>query len=148
VLVDQTPKMVNTDDWDLGFYGLSWETLDPFVASFPNGVVAFHAPPPPEVLAVVAADAATPYPFDLTRDLLRDHAAQDWRDVVPRLTVPVLAVGGRHSPVWPVASTEWIGRTAPLGSTVVLEDSGHAPHLSQPTEFNTVLIDWLTALAH
>src|SRR5205085_909190 len=139
-------KMVNDEDWDLGYYGLTWETLDAFVQRFPDGVSAFHVPPPTDVLAVLMADPGPPYPYPETRSLLRDHAVQDWRDVVPRLNVPLLAVGGRHSPLWPAASTEWIGGHAPHGTTVVLDGSGHAPHLSEPELFAKTLTTWMEQL--
>jgi non-heme chloroperoxidase len=143
VLVDQTPKMVNDETWDLGMYDLTWEGLEAFVRTFPGTVSAFHTPPPPHVLALLAPDLATPYPFDRTRALLRDHASQDWRDVVPRLGCPVLAVAGRHSPLWPTASSEWIATQAPSGSLAVLEGSGHAPHLSEPELFAKTVLTWL-----
>ncbi|MGZ6804898.1 MAG: alpha/beta fold hydrolase, partial [Nocardioidaceae bacterium] len=50
VLVDQTPKMVNEDGWQLGYPGLTWETVDAWVRAFPAGVTAFHRPPPDELL--------------------------------------------------------------------------------------------------
>jgi pimeloyl-ACP methyl ester carboxylesterase len=146
VLVDQTPKMVNDATWTLGMHGLTWDALDDFVSTFPGTVSAFHAPPPAHVLAVLAQDAASPYPYDQTRALLRDHASQDWRDVVPRITCPLLAIAGRHSPLWPVASSEWIATHAPRGELAVLDDSGHAPHLSEPELFSKTLLTWIDDL--
>jgi non-heme chloroperoxidase len=137
VLVDQTPKMVNEGDWDLGFFGLTRDTVADWVAAFPAGVEAFHQLPPPEVLAL-AADGP-PFSVDDTRALLRDHTEADWRDVLPRTTVPVTAVAGRHSPVWPWESSAWMAEAAPLGRLVVLEASGHVPMLEEPEAFNAVL---------
>jgi pimeloyl-ACP methyl ester carboxylesterase len=139
VLVDQTPKMVNEDGWDLGLHGLTRDTLEAWLAAFPGGLVPFHRVPPPEVLEL-AVDGE-PFSVDGTRALLRDHAEADWRDVLPRTTVPVLAVAGRQSPVWPCASSEWIAQTAPQGRSVVFEECGHAPHLELPEEFNALLLE-------
>jgi pimeloyl-ACP methyl ester carboxylesterase len=91
----------------------------------------------------VLAAMARPYPFDTTRALLRDHAVQDRRDVVSRIDVPVLAVGGRHSPLWPVESTVWIAERAPRGELVIMESSGHAPFLEEPDAFNRALLRFL-----
>lgn len=140
VIVDQTPKMLNEDGWSHGFYDLTRDTVEAFVQRFPDGVSALHAPPPPEVLAMLAADPAPPYPMDDMRDLLRDHSLADWRDVVRRVPVPLLALAGRHSPLWPCSSSEWMADNAPRGELVVLEESGHAPMLSEPAAFADVLL--------
>lgn len=137
VLVDQTPKMINEDGWDLGFVGLTREGAEAWVRAFPEGVQALHRMPPPEVLA--GASDGPPFSIDETRDLLRDHAFADWRDVVPRVDVPVMAVAGRQSPIWPWQSSAWIADSARDGHLVVLDDCGHAPMLEQPEAFTAAL---------
>ena len=137
VLVDQTPKLVNEDDWDLGFFGLQRAGLDDWVRSFPDGLNPFHTVPPPELLGLMADGPE--FSVDATRALLRNHAEQDWRDVVERLPVPLVAVAGRHSPVWPWQSSAWMAEHAPDGRLEVLEHSGHVPFLEEPAAFNEVL---------
>jgi pimeloyl-ACP methyl ester carboxylesterase len=137
VLVDQTPKLVNEGEWELGFHGLRREALDAWVAAFPDGLDPFHTLPPPEVLALTTGGPA--FSVDDTRPLLRDHAEADWRDVLPRVDVPLLAVAGRHSPVWPWESSAWMAEAAPHGSLAVLEESGHVPFLEAPAAFNALL---------
>lgn len=146
VLVDQTPKMVNDASWQLGLRDLTHATLEDFVAGFPGALSAFHTAPPAHVLAMLTSDPAPPYPFDRFRALLRDHATQDWRDTLERIGCPLLVVAGRHSPLWPVASSEWMAERAPLGELVVLEGSGHAPHLSEPELFAATLLGWMEGL--
>lgn len=136
VLVDQTPKMINEDDWELGFYDLRRDNLDQWVRDFPGALVPFHTTPPAEVLGLMAGPE---FSVDDSRDLLRDHAVADWRDVVRRCDVPLLAVAGRHSPVWPCASSEWMASAAPHGSVAVFEQSGHVPFLEEPDAFNDLL---------
>ena len=138
VLVDQTPKMVNEGDWQLGFRGLTWDTVDAWVRRFPEGVQAFHTTPDPEVLAL-AADGPE-FSIDETRSLLRDHTCADWRDVLPRTTVPVTAMAGRHSPVWPWESSQWLADAAPDGRFVRFEHSGHVPMLEEPEAFTDALL--------
>jgi pimeloyl-ACP methyl ester carboxylesterase len=139
VLVDQTPKMVNEGDWDLGFYGLTRDSLEGWVAAFPDGLVPFHTMPPAEVLSV-AVDG-DPFSIDDTRALLRDHAEADWRDVVARVDVPLVAVAGRHSPVWPWQSSAWMAEAAPQGELAVFEQSGHVPFLEEVDAFNALLVE-------
>jgi pimeloyl-ACP methyl ester carboxylesterase len=138
VLVDQTPKMVNEDGWDLGFHGLTRDTVDSWLAAFPGDLVPFHTVPPPGVLAVTVD--GEPFSVDDTRALLRDHTEADWRDVVQRADVPLLAVAGRHSPTWPWESSAWMAEHAPQGALAVLEESGHVPFHEEPDAFNALLL--------
>lgn len=139
VLVDQTPKMLNEDGWDLGYYGLDRQSLDSFISTFPPpDANPFHTLPAPDALALMSD--GTQFSIDDTRALLRNHAEADWRDVVARIEVPLTAMAGRHSPLWPCESSEWMAQTAPLGRSVVLEGSGHVPFLEDPEAFNAALL--------
>ncbi|MDP9102181.1 MAG: alpha/beta hydrolase [Actinomycetota bacterium] len=137
VLVDQTPKMINEDDWELGYVGLTRDGAEEWVGRFPEGVRALHVQPPAEVL--VRTQDGPPFSVDDTRALLRDHTFADWRDVVARVDVPVTAIAGRESPVWPWQSSAWLAETAPDGHLVVIDDCGHAPMVEQPAAFNRAL---------
>jgi pimeloyl-ACP methyl ester carboxylesterase len=139
VLVDQTPKMVNDDEWQLGYNGLTWDGAEDWVRAFPAALNPFRTMPSAEVLA--AAAEGPEFSIDETRDLLRDHTYADWRDVVRRLDVPVTAMAGRHSPVWPWESSQWIADNAPKGRLVVFEESGHVPMLEEPEAFNAALLE-------
>jgi pimeloyl-ACP methyl ester carboxylesterase len=138
VLVDQTPKMVNDDEWQLGYRGLTWDGAEDWVRAFPAGLNPFHTMPSADVLAAIADGPE--FSVDETRALLRDHTYADWRDVVRRVDVPVTAMAGRHSPVWPWESSAWIADNAPKGRLVVFEESGHVPMLEEPERFNAELL--------
>ena len=58
--------------------------------------------------------------------------AEDLRDAIPAITVPLLAIHGAQSRVYPPATGAWIARTAPEGQARVLAGCGHAPHLEDP----------------
>jgi len=137
VLVDQTPKMVNESGWELGYRGLTWDNAEAWIRAFPQGLQPFHTVPDAEVLATT--QDGPEFSLDETRALLRDHTYADWRDVLPRTTVPVTAMAGRHSPVWPWESSAWMAEAAPLGRLVVFDNSGHVPMLEEPEGFNQAL---------
>jgi pimeloyl-ACP methyl ester carboxylesterase len=137
VLVDQTPKMLNEGDWQLGFYGLTWDNVEPWLRDFPDGLVPFHRVPDAELLATLADGPE--FSVDDTRALLRDHTLADWRDVLPRVTVPLTSMAGRHSPCWPWESARWMAAAAPVGELVVFDDSGHVPMVEEPEAFNEAL---------
>ena len=148
VLVDQTPRMINEDGWDLGMYDLTRDTLEEFLPMFGSAEwmtgSRFRRPntiaPSPAVLPLLIESMQTPYPHDQVRALLRDHALQDWRDVLPRIDVPTLVVGGRHSELWPVEHAEYMAAQIPNAELRVFEGSGHAPMWTEPDAFNETVV--------
>lgn len=154
VSVDQTPRMLNGDGWDLGFYGFDRAVAGSFFATeIPQtgrGAGSERTAAALQALAARlggdSAAAAAQLSTGLhptTMPLLQDHALQDWRDVVARTDVPVLAVAGRQSQFWPAEHAEAVAAMAPLGRAVVLDDCGHAVNLDQPARFAEVLLDLL-----
>jgi pimeloyl-ACP methyl ester carboxylesterase len=81
-----------------------------------------------------------------TAPLLRDHAQQDWRDVIARLDVPQLMIAGRQSQYWPCEHAAAAVAGNPLGRSVVVEDAGHAVDLERPEPVNAALLDFLEEL--
>ena len=138
VPIDQSPKMVNEGDWSYGFYDLTRESLDDFVTGFPNGLNPFHNPNDLAVRTMLAGH--TDIEMDVLRPLLRNHAEADWRDVFPRVAVPLLAIAGRHCPLWPYESSAFIASAAPQGELLVCEESGHVPFLEEADKVNAALL--------
>ena len=148
VTVDQTPKMLNDETWPYGFYGLSRENIGTFFAAgipdtgrgragdrregFSKLVALLGAPPP-------FADPNTP-PM---RALLQDHAGQDWRDVVARVSVPALFLAGRDSQVWPCEHATASAASNPRATAIVFEDCGHAANIDQPEQTNAAILEFL-----
>jgi non-heme chloroperoxidase len=151
VSIDQTPKMINDDDWPFGFYGLTASNSGTF---FAHGIPATHRgrtvdPASPALQRLVQRVGVEGLPGHLrpeTLPLLHDHAHQDWRDVVARVDVPVLMVAGRESQFWPCEHAEAAVQGTPYGQTVLVEESGHAVNFDRPDEFNDVLLAFLGEL--
>jgi non-heme chloroperoxidase len=150
VSVDQTPKMVNGDGWDHGFYGLTHANSGTFFdAGIPDTGRGFtREQMMPGLLRMVelAGPDGLPGPRPETAPLLRDHAQQDWRDVVARLDVPVLMVAGRDSQFWPCEHAAAAVAGNALGRAVVLEDCGHGANLDRVEEFDAALLAFLREL--
>lgn len=58
--------------------------------------------------------------------------AEDLRDAIPALTVPLLALHGAESRVYAPETGRWIADHAARGSVRVLPGCGHAPNLERP----------------
>ena len=52
-------------------------------------------------------DSFLTLPLQHSSTLFYNHCSQDWRDVIPRINIPTLVVGGRVSLI-PWKSQEWI----------------------------------------
>lgn len=137
VSVDQTPKMVNADDWAYGFYGLIWENVGTF---FDQGIPATDRGNPPYTEEMATLRASLPGPGPETKPLLRDHAFQDWRDVVARADVPILFLAGRDSQFWPWEHATAAAALNPRVTATVIEECGHVVMADQPERLSAELV--------
>ena len=77
--------------------------------------------------------------------LLYNHATQDWRRVIPRITVPTLIVGGRASVV-PWKSQEWIKSQIKGSRLEIFEESeggNHFMFMENPDKFNRIVREFM-----
>jgi non-heme chloroperoxidase len=152
VVVDQTPKMLNDDSWPYGFYGYDASNAATF---FDHGVPQLDGGRTVDRSGAAGArlaerlggfpafrDSAAPE----TLPLLRDHALQDWRDVVRRFPLPLLMLAGRESQVWSCEHAEAAVAGSVAGRAMVIEDAGHAISIDQPDRFNEVLLEFVADL--
>lgn len=150
VIVDQTPKMLNTRDWPHGFYGYDESNADTYFAtSIPDtgrGTPLWRRGPRLVrlVRAMQGADRVLT-PGELT--LLNDHAKADWRPVIAECPVPVLFVAGADSEFWPSSHATAAAGLAKRGEAAVIRNDGHAANIEQPTDFNRGLLRFLARVA-
>lgn len=140
VPIDQTPKMINEDGWEWGLYGLTRDSVDEFVAGFPGAHQPFHRVTEDALRTMLSGQ--TQIDMDVVRPLLRNHTEADWRDVLPKVDVPVLAIAGRHCPLWPCESSTFIAEAVPDGRALVCEESGHVPFLEEADVVNAALAEF------
>jgi len=77
-------------------------------------------------------------PREYATALLYNHATQDWRKVIPRITLPTLVVGGRVSVV-PWKSQVWIQKQVAGSSIEIFEENeggNHFMFMENPDKFN------------
>ena len=151
ISIDQTPRMVNADDWRFGFYGLTEDNLGGF---FAHGVPATHRGRPPEKslpriaeLQALVGEALLFHPLTVeSRPLLDDHARQDWRDVLAAPSAPILLLAGRQSQLWPCDHASAAISSNPLGRSAIIEDAGHSTNVDQPQAVNAEVIKFAREL--
>ena len=148
VIVDQTPKMLNSDDWAYGFYGYDASNADTlFATGVPDpGRHSLASKGPVRIARLVkamdlkAARAAFT-PAELA--LLNDHAQRDWRPAIAATRMPVLFVAGRESDFWPCEHAAAAASLTPRGESAIVEKAGHATNIEQPSAFTAGLLRWL-----
>ncbi|RFA08610.1 hypothetical protein B7R54_04730 [Subtercola boreus] len=170
VIIDQTPKMLNTTGhpgeagWPCGFYGYTEANRHTL---FGSGVPETgHGTPPQKrgrrIVRMLGATGSGGSPVsvltsalrsvlakhELTTgelELLHNHAVADWRDVIAASRLPVLFIAGRESEFWPAghaAASALLGGN-PAACSIVIENAGHATNLEQPDEVNLAVLEFL-----
>ena len=90
-----------------------------------------------------AIDQNLKFPRPYAARLLYDHATNDWRDVIKRINIPTLVVGGKTSLVgW--KSQQWIAAQIPGAKAVIFEEAeggNHFMFMENPTKFNQLVAD-------
>ena len=154
ILVDQTPALTAWPGWtaeekatmcaDDSSAMFDWpaqlvgsdgvKTTEEFIA---RQLKAF----PPEVRAW-ALEENLKFPRPYAARLVVDHLAQDWRDVVSRINIPTLVVGG-----WSNAkSQEWIGAHIPQSRVEIFDEAEGGSHfmfMENPLKFNQVVREFM-----
>ncbi len=71
----------------------------------------------------------------------------DSRPLLPKITVPVLVLGGSEDSLTPPEPTRAWARALPHATVEFLEGAGHVSNLERPDEFNRLLSDFLARVA-
>lgn len=72
--------------------------------------------------------------------------AIQWKQI-PELTLPALLVNGDHDLPTQMMTADSLARYLPNARKVVIPRAGHAANLSQPTQFNDAVLEFLQALS-
>jgi pimeloyl-ACP methyl ester carboxylesterase len=154
VLVDQTAVMVRDPHWtDEEVSQLSplftpaavYDIADDMAAQTPGLVRSMFTSSVSEADLDWILSQNAKMSDDHAAALLRDHAFRDWRDVLPRITVPALVLAGNESLV-PPAGIEWVASQIPGAEhyTFSTEERGsHFAFWENPDRFNAVVEGFL-----
>ncbi|WP_329608905.1 alpha/beta fold hydrolase [Lentilactobacillus sp. SPB1-3] len=140
--VDQSPKMVTDETWPFGFKDLSWNNFPEYLR-LPFGPASFHKLDDQVFAQVGTAQEQTNYDEQQNEPFLRDHAFQDWRDVIALMKVPLLIVAGKNSPYFNPEFAKATANLAKYGEYKVVSEAGHLVMAEQPREFNQIILKFL-----
>ena len=70
-----------------------------------------------------------------------------YRENLPKITAPVLAVWGEHDHLIPLSDAELLVKSVKHGQLLVIPNGTHAPYMSNPSLFNQELLKFVAASA-
>jgi non-heme chloroperoxidase len=85
-------------------------------------------------------------PPKVRADIIGDHTHLDWRDLFPKISLPVMVCVGRQSKVFPWQGSAYVGENIRGAKTVFFEHSGHMPFYEEPDKFNQAVRDFVFSL--
>lgn len=81
-------------------------------------------------------------PGEYASPLMLNHMFADWRDVIPRITIPTLVIGTTKSLI-PWESMQAISGEIPDSQFEVFQEASHMVFYEKPEEFNAVVREFL-----
>ena len=151
VLINGPIRLARTDD-DAFPWSMTRETLDGYFAAIEDEwptrerefTVESMMPGAHPDLVDSIFQITQQTPLDVVLKVVREQVELDFRDFLPRIEIPVLALYGRHDPYYPVELGEWIAERCPRGEHVVFEGSAHYPFIEEKERFAEVVAEFAT----
>jgi len=155
VLIDQSPMLTSNPAWtpeereaagSMYTPAALWETAnalagpdgEAFARAFIDSTVTRNCP---EDLKEWIIQCTARMPRKDAATLLLNLGCQDWRDLIPRITLPTLVIAGRVSLI-PWKSVAWIAKQIPGAQLEIFEENeggNHFMFLENPTKFNQIV---------
>lgn len=147
--LDMSPRPLPAPGWRFGLNGqtaaaarakTAWFRTDWPAAAAAIAATMFAGPQGAPGLGVAAArERIAANPAAPMADYWAALVETDLRGAIARLPVPLLALHGGQSRVYPNGTADWLARSAPQGEAQVFAQAGHAPHLECPETFADTL---------
>jgi pimeloyl-ACP methyl ester carboxylesterase len=144
VSLDMSPRPLPAPGWELSLRGQSaeaaraktgWFRQDWPAAASAIAATMFAGPSGAPTLSVAAARARiAAQDAETMAGFWASLVEADLRAAIARLPVPLLAIHGAESRVYPPETAHWLAATAPRGQALVVPGAGHAPHLEAPDQ--------------
>lgn len=152
ICVDQSPAQYTGPDWQWGQNGCydveMFIRLCCAIECDPRGnaeglAYACMHKTPSDAEVKFLADEISKCPPRVRIEIMRDHTNLDWRDFLPRVSIPTLVCVGRHSAVFDWEGSAYVGEQIPGAVTEFFEDSGHMLFWEEPDKFNRIVADFV-----
>lgn len=147
VVIEETPSDFKWPDWPLGFadFKVLCDIMTALQSEADRGAFVrefiheMHKnPPTPEDEAWMFEEIMR-LPATIAASIFFDQTTQDYRPVIPQVSVPTLLCFGRDEKLIPVAGAEYLLEHLPSSRLTVFEESGHLPFLEETDALNQAI---------
>ncbi|MCP3100243.1 alpha/beta hydrolase [Myxococcus sp. K15C18031901] len=150
VFISASPRYMNAPNYRGGFdrheIDALYETVEQHFEAWASGFAkAAAGPSAAREHADTFAESLMALRPDIASGLVRILFESDFREQVPRLTVPTCVVQPLDDFAVPTSVGEYLARTLRHGSIEYVPNQGHLPHVTAPDEINAILARALTA---
>lgn len=151
VLVGPSPRYVDDGDYRGGFTA---EDIDEMLESLDSNYLGWSAAMAPAIagnpdrpeLGQELTDSFCRTDPEIARHFARVTFLSDNRDDLPLVTLPTLVLQCREDVIADQPVGEFVHRSIPGSELVVLNATGHCPHLSAPEETAAAVLDFTSRL--
>lgn len=150
IFIGASPRYLNDEGYFGGFEQTDLDALYAAMSANYNAwITGFCAPlmagnPERPELAIEYATTLQALRPDIASMLARVIFQSDFRDDLPRLSVPTLIVQSRNDAAVPLEVGRYLAQRIPNSQLVNIKAQGHIPHLSAPEEVIEVIRAYLT----
>ena len=148
VLVGPSPRYIDEEGYRGGF---SEADIKELLTSLDSNYLGWSAAMAPVIMAnpdrpalgeELTASFCRMDP-SVARQFARVTFLSDCRDALPRVTVPTVVLQCRDDVIAPIAVGHYVADTIPQARLVLLDVTGHCPHLSAPDDTISAIRDFL-----
>lgn len=143
VVVDQTPYMLNEQDWPYGYLNYDKNNYLELLQNQPKVHETLNGLDDDVFAKLKPAKIAHPFSREDNLDLLQEHMKHDWRPTVQDTQVPLYIVAAAQSPYYDANFGKWMDKQNKKVHFILVDQSGHDIMAEQPDEFNRILAEIL-----
>lgn len=150
-MIGPSPRYINDEGYVGGFELADIEemlsTLSSNYLGWSSGMApAIMGNPERPELGEELADSFCRTDPDIAERFARATFLSDHRAVLPRISVPTLVVQCREDVIAPIEVGEYVAAAVPDSTLVILDATGHCPHVSAPVDVIDALEPFLAQL--
>lgn len=148
VLIGPSPRYLNDGDY---YGGFDREDLDELMATLDANYLGWSSATAPAImgngdrpeLGQELTDSFCRMEPGVAENFARVTFYSDNREDFPKISVPTLVIQTKEDIIAPPAVGEYVHRSIPESEYVLLDATGHLPHLSAPAATNAAILEFL-----
>lgn len=143
LLIDQSPKMLNDENWKYGFMDYTKENYLEKCQDRPQVHETYKGLDDNVYIKLMKAKRANPFDRKNNVDLLENHMSLDWRSVLEKTMISTTFFIAKESPYYQKGYEKKLKQKNSQINSFIMSPSGHVIMAEIPQQFNLKLKDVL-----